>query len=351
VRQPTAIALAFAFAAAPGVARAQATASTTIAESLFRDAQSRLTAGDIPAACDLFAKSQHVEAALGTLLNLASCHERDGKTATAWTEFEDAVAWAVRSGDHPREQYARAQVASLDKRLHRVVIDVAEPASVAQVVLDGAPLPREALGTAIPLDPGEHTIEAAAAGKVTWVRKINLGPAAGTDRIEVELEPLVAQSPPAPIPDSPPTAAGTPPPTPRAELSPSPAALETRPPPSRGAGGRRTAAIVLGGVGVVGVGVAVAFGVAMAESESRRDSACPPGSPCAVQGAFDDDRAARLDQQGVFIAGGAGVVALAAGTYLFLTSRRAGSHATTRDWHVGLAAAPGGGGVRLCGRW
>ena len=95
-------------------ARAQASENTTIAESLFRDAQTRLAAGDVPAACDLFARSQRVEAALGTLLNLAACHERDGKTATAWTEFQNAIGWAVRTGDHAREQYARAHATSLE---------------------------------------------------------------------------------------------------------------------------------------------------------------------------------------------------------------------------------------------
>ncbi|HEY4012832.1 MAG TPA: hypothetical protein VGM06_05820 [Polyangiaceae bacterium] len=354
MRPSTTFALAFAVAvaAAPGAARAQATASSTIAESLFRDAQSRLAAGDIPAACDLFAKSQRVEAALGTLLNLASCHERDGKTATAWTEFQNAIAWAVRSADHAREQYARAQVASLDKRLHRVVIDVIDPASLTQVELDGAPLPREALGTAIPLDPGEHTIDATGAGKTAWVRKIHLGPAAGTDRIEVRFEPLGAAPLVAPPPsDAWAAGAQSPAPGPPAELPASPAPVEVTASPSGRTSARRTAGFVVGGAGIVGVGVAVAFGVAMAESASRRDSACPPGLPCANQSAFDDDRAARLDQQGMFIAGGAGIVALAVGTYLFVTSRHAASQATTRDLHVGLSAAPDGRGLRLSGNW
>lgn len=352
MRLPTAFALAFAVVAVPAFARAQATESSTIAESLFRDGQSRLAAGDIPAACDLFAKSQRVEAALGTLLNLASCHGRDGKSATAWTEFQDAVAWAVRSGDHPREQYARAQVTLLEARLHRIVIEVMEPAALTQVLLDGAPLPREALGTAVPLDPGEHTIEVMAAGKATWVRKINLGPAAGTDRIEVHLEPLGSAPPPSPVPPSDRSAesADAPAPASSGDLASSPAPVGVAPTPAR-VSARRTAGIVVAGAGVVGIGVAIGFGVAMAVSTSRRDSACPEGSACTVQDAFDDDRAARLDQQGLFIAGGVGIAALAAGTYLLVSSRHAVAQAGGHDVHVAFAPAAGGGGLRLAGSW
>jgi hypothetical protein len=333
-------------------ARGQASENTTIAESLFRDAQTRLAAGDVPAACDLFARSQRVEAALGTLLNLAACHERDGKTATAWTEFQNAIGWAVRTGDHAREQYARAHATSLDAKLHRVVIEVTEPTEGMQVRLDQAPLPREALGTAIPLDPGEHSIEVAASGKAPWVRKINLGPAAGTDRIEVKFEPLTspASEPPA-APPPPAAAAPTPRTDPEAWQVPSTTASDdARANASHPTNGKRVAGYVVGGVGAVGVGAAVALGVAMAGHTSDRDALCPPGSLCGNQQALDEDHAARLDQQWMFIAGGAGIAALATGVYLILTSHEA-PHSVARTVHVDATASSGGAAVRLQGHW
>jgi hypothetical protein len=352
--------VALAAALAPASARAQATENATIAESLFRDAQTRLAAGDVTAACDLFARSQHVEAALGTLLNLAACHQRDGKTASAWTEFQSSISWAVRTGDHAREQYARAHATSLDGQLHRIVIEVTEPVEGMQVRLDHLPLPREALGTAIPLDPGEHSIEVDAGGKAPWVRKVNLGPAAGTDRIEVKFEPL---TPPALEPTGPP-----PPPSSSASTVPPPPAAP--PPPDRGAwqapvmtasadasasmphrsNGKRIAGFVVGGAGIAGVGAAVALGVATATNVSNRNALCPPANPCGNQKAFDQDRAARLDQQWMFIAGGVGIVALATGVALIATSHDAPPSAASA-LHVDVAATPGGAAFRLRGVW
>ena len=360
MRLPSALTIAapvfLAAAIVPASARAQSSENTTIAESLFRDAQTRLAAGDVATACDLFARSQRVEAALGTLLNLAACHERDGKTATSWTEFQNAISWAVRTGDHAREQYARAHAASLDKGLHRVVIEVTEPTPGMQVRLDDAPLPREALGTAIPLDPGEHSIEVAASGKAPWVRKINLGPAAGTDRIEVKFEPLTSPTPEPPAAPPPPSTAdstATPPPAvPTPEAGPVPtmtASADASSAPHPGSG-RRIAGFVVGGAGVVGVGVAVALGVATAQNASDRDALCPPANLCGNQKAFDEDHAARLDQQWMLVAGGVGIVALATGTYLLLTSHGA-PHSSVGNLHVDATASSGSAALHLQGRW
>ncbi len=358
MRLPTALTIAVPAVLAalvPAPARAQANENTTIAESLFRDAQTRLAAGDVATACDLFARSQRVEGALGTLLNLAACHEREGKTASAWTEFQDAISWAVRIGDHAREQYARAHATSLEKGLHRVVIEVTEPASGMQVRLDAAPLPREALGTAIPLDPGEHSIEVAASGKAPWVRKINLGPAAGTDRIEVKFEPLAPAPEPPAAPPPPAVVDSTVPPaaTPAPEAgAAAPTTLSADAPASapHPANRKRIAGFVVGGAGVVGVGAAVALGIAMSENAGNRDSLCPPANPCGNQKAFDEDHAARLDQQWMFVAGGVGIVALATGTYLVLTSRDAPPSAA-RNVHVDVGASSSGATFRLQGRW
>ena len=358
MRLPTALTIAVpavlaAFVPAP--ARAQTNENTTIAESLFRDGQTRLAAGDVATACDLFARSQRVEGALGTLLNLAACHEREGKTASAWTEFQDAISWAVRIGDHAREQYARAHATSLEKGLHRIVIEVTEPAEGMQVRLDAAPLPREALGTAIPLDPGEHSIEVAASGKAPWVRKINLGPAAGTDRIEVKFEPLgpapepPAAPPPPSVVDSTVPPAATPPPEAAATAATTQSADAPASAP-HSANRKRIAGFVVGGVGVVGVGAAVALGIAMSENAGNRDALCPPGTPCGNQKAFDEDHAARLDQQWMFVAGGVGIVALATGTYLILTSHDAPPSAA-HNLHVDVGTSSGGAAFRLLGRW
>src|SRR6187399_1063297 len=78
-----------------GAARAQQQpASGTIAEVLFRDGQQLLAAGRISEACVKFRASQTAEPALGTLLNLAVCHEKEGRTATAWLEYAETASLA-----------------------------------------------------------------------------------------------------------------------------------------------------------------------------------------------------------------------------------------------------------------
>jgi len=295
---------------AGGPAAAQTIQSSTIAEALFQDAQAHLAAGKIHEACDLFARSQKVEPTTGTLLNLATCHEREGKTVTAWTEFSSAAGLATRSGDTARAQFANAHIAALEKRLHRVAIDLMDPPKDAVVLLDGESLAREGWGTPIPLDPGEHAIEVRAPGFANWVRKVNLGPASGTDHIEVRL-----------VPDA--VAAAPPPPSTAPDSHVTPDMPPSRPPPpveeSHG-NSARTAGFIVGGVGVAGIAVGAAFGVATLNNLSARNQLCTPGVPCGNQAAFSDDHSARVDQTWMLVTGGVGIAALGVGGYLVASS-------------------------------
>jgi hypothetical protein len=91
-----------AFLVAPSIARADATAAAA-AEQLFLDGKKLLDAGKTHEACEKFAASQETDPGLGTLLHLASCHEKEGKTASAWAEFNEAQAQAQDHGEKDRE--------------------------------------------------------------------------------------------------------------------------------------------------------------------------------------------------------------------------------------------------------
>src|SRR5206468_651690 len=56
------------------------------------------------------------------------------------------------------------------------------------ITQDGVELVRAAWGMALPVDPGEHQIEARAPGKKPWTRYIVTAP--GADRQELEVSPL-----------------------------------------------------------------------------------------------------------------------------------------------------------------
>ena len=59
------------------------TSDTAMAEALFQAGRACLERDRVEEACAKFSESQRLEPKLGTLLNLATCHEKLGKTASA----------------------------------------------------------------------------------------------------------------------------------------------------------------------------------------------------------------------------------------------------------------------------
>jgi hypothetical protein len=68
------------------------------AEVLFRQGRDLMAAGKIVEACGAFAESQKLEPAVTTLLNLASCREKNNNLASAWGLFLEAER-ETRVGD------------------------------------------------------------------------------------------------------------------------------------------------------------------------------------------------------------------------------------------------------------
>src|SRR5580704_7378268 len=94
-------------ASSAGVARADDGSGKAIAEALFDDGKALLEQGQTAEACAKFTSSQQLDPQIGTLLFLATCHETDGKTATAWAEFHEGLAQLERAPNPKREAYAR----------------------------------------------------------------------------------------------------------------------------------------------------------------------------------------------------------------------------------------------------
>jgi hypothetical protein len=56
-----------------------------------------------------FEESNRVDPKLGTLMNLALCHEKEGLGASAWAGYARAASLAARAGQSGREGRARAR--------------------------------------------------------------------------------------------------------------------------------------------------------------------------------------------------------------------------------------------------
>src|SRR5262245_2596708 len=110
-------------AVAPALAEPTAT-ERAMADSLFNEAKKLLARGKPPEACAKLAESYKLDPAGGTLLNLGMCHEIEGKTATAWTEFELALALARKSRRADREKAAREHMTALEPRMSRITVTV-----------------------------------------------------------------------------------------------------------------------------------------------------------------------------------------------------------------------------------
>jgi hypothetical protein len=144
-------------AAAPNSARADPAAVDQAAD-LFRQGREAMKSGNYGGACALFEASHRVDAAPGTLLNVAVCSEKLGRLRRAAEALEAFLA-TVDSADERRAR-AAALLADVTERMPRVSIRVPPWASAgAQVLVDGEGIAPEVWSAAMPVDPGRHVLE------------------------------------------------------------------------------------------------------------------------------------------------------------------------------------------------
>src|SRR5688500_5437698 len=92
------------------------------ADELFAEGRRLMARGDYDQACPKFAEAERLRHGVGTLLNLADCYERLGKTASASRVFLEAAAAAHAASD-ARVEIARDRARALEGRLLRLTID------------------------------------------------------------------------------------------------------------------------------------------------------------------------------------------------------------------------------------
>jgi hypothetical protein len=291
------------------------------AEALFNEGRHLMSEGRYEEAIQKLKASQDLDPGLGTLLNLAECYERVGRTASAWAEYREIAALARQTGAREREQLAEEKSQELESKLSKLAISVApgvDPTSV-KITRDGNLVRTAELGIAIPVDPGTHTVEATAPGKATFSTSVEVGADADSQTVEV----------PALVDADDVTAASSAPGEPPSVSEPGADAGSTQ----------KTLGLVAAGVGVVGVVVGTIFGLQASSSWSDAKDHCNSYPyDCGEEGkALEDDARSQATLSTIgFIVGGAG---LAAGATLWFTA----------DSEAGLALGVGPTNIALKG--
>lgn len=290
---PVLVALSVLGASREAAAQPSATDKAT-ADALFRLGKELLEAGKPAEACPKLAESQRIDPRTGTLLNLAVCHEQEGKTASAWAEFNEAAAQAASAKQPDREKLARGHIDELEKVLSKIKISLQLTSQQGiEVKLDGKPLRPAALGTPIPVDPGPHSVEAGAPLHKAWARTVVVAKGPSLQSVEV---------PALDIEDA--AASDATPPKPETKADPWPAL-----------------GLALFGLGSATLGAGVFFGLQTIAKKDDAERECF-GDRCTQRGldTYDEARTAATIST---ITISAAVVLIAAGAYLALRPRHA----------------------------
>ncbi len=306
-----------------------ALADSAAAEARFREGLKLMEDKNYDAACPKLAESNRLDAASGTLLALALCYERAGKTASAWGSYTDAVAQAKLEKRADREKAAEQKVKELEPKLSKLTVVVsAELKQIGGLTLtrDGEALGAGSWNSPTPVDPGKHRIEASAPGYKSFTATVELG--ADGDQKSLEVSPLEKAESGAP--------AQTTPSAPVAEKDTSKSSLKTY-------------GLIAGGVGVVAVGVGTVFALNAKKTNHDSNSDCT-GNVCGDTGYSlrQDARSAGNIATIAFVAGG---VLVATGVTLYVVGGSQKSQETARARKVELvpAVAPGACGGFLMG--
>jgi hypothetical protein len=294
-----------------------------VAESLFRHGRALFADGHVDEACEKFAESQRHDEQIGTLLNLAVCHEKQGKTATAWGEFTRAAVQAGKAGQVDRVAFAKLHITTLEPSLLRVTIAWEAPAPGATIRLDDVEYGTAVIGTELPLDPGRHTIEVSASGKHPWQMVFGVDPLHSAQSLQVpRLDDLeVARI------DHPPVAAPM-------LVAPEPRPVRDRP-----------AVWISAAVAVAGLAAGSYYGLHAFSLKHDAQPLCN-GDACSMPGL---DLYHQVDQATLrsTIAFGVGLAGGAAALYFALRKERPAPPA--REVRVGLA--PGGAAAAFVTAW
>jgi len=134
------------------------------ADALIKDGKKLMADKKYDEACPKFAEAYATNKNPATLVDVALCHEKQGKLTTAWSELLDAEADARKAGRSDVETRARSNSKALEPKLPRIVVNIASPTPGLEVTIDGQKIEPNVQAKGRPVDPGDHKVVATAPG-------------------------------------------------------------------------------------------------------------------------------------------------------------------------------------------
>jgi hypothetical protein len=271
---------------------AQGSNAASVADSLFEDARGLMQRGDFAHACPKLEESQRIDPGGGTLLNLATCYESQGRLAAAWTAYREGLSVARRDGRKDRIDLAEERIRALEPRLPRLRCVAQSPAPGLELFLDGVKVGSAGWDTDTAVDPGVHRVRAQAPGRLAFETTTRVSEGQLTVISIPALSIAIQESEPA-----------------------HDEATQT-------SGHQRLWGAIAGSVGTAGMTAAGVFAVLALGAESTADSYCPGAGVCKDQRGLDASDRAHTMATGATISVAVGVAGLAAGTLLWVTAPR-----------------------------
>jgi len=180
-------AVAIIIVALAAIAHADPAPAASEADRLFQEGRALLKDGKHDEACAKFEQSILKDPrAVGTLMNLALCNERRGRTATALRYYQEAFDRATEANLPTQRQTAQEQIAALTAQVPVVVVTYSGPILDGQrLLVDDAVIAADR--TELQVDPGTHAIVLTAPGRLPYETQLNVKP---TDRKALKLPML-----------------------------------------------------------------------------------------------------------------------------------------------------------------
>jgi len=294
------------------------------ADALFEQGKALLDANRVHEACERLQDSMRLDPAIGTLGMLAWCHERQGKTATAWREYLEVADMAAQAKAADREKVARKKASELQHVISTLRIEVSGAVPGLQVLVGSRAMQPEAWGKALPLDPGAVTISASAPGYVAWRTTVEIGRDSSSVVVRV----------------------------PELELSkPEPTLTPLRPKPVvyQDSGSRTVApALIAYAAGATGLLVGSLYGLRTISKNDDSQSHCDGENHCDPEGGALRDEARRAGTIST-IGFGVGIAGAVVGTWLVLSTPDNGRKPAKTA--IAPVVAPGNLGLAMTARF